>query len=1699
MKNACNARLVALLALLLLGAYPAAARPTSPTQGSLKVLVLGSAGGSYVCQTDALLAELLARAFGWRTRFAALETLKDEAPPTRGLGPVAEVRRRQLQDALDHLNDWQPDVTLARLPRKDFDALPGDIQNALVSRVRAGMGLVVWATEHGGVDLTGEPIAAILPASGWGGDYTGGVSDATWKWARHRLVFGLPLDQASPQAFFSLTGKATDHDATDLVLTGPAASGRVRVRTAGKGRVVMLGHNTGQGLGPQTYPQAVPPFTMEAMRDRPDRGEAHLRLLGRAVLWSHGERPEDRIAINLPPLPATIPAGSAHELTVQVLNETDRPVKATLHLSVAGAAVAVPTAVTAPPGVSEHKVEVRWPADGGPAWLPLEAALRDGDRPLGSPPAVALRYVKLTGPVQVRLTSDRPGVARGQALRFTATLRRTADPGPGPLRLVWTVNDHQRRALFASEEPITFSATGEASATLRWALPELDTSHYRYIARATVLRGRTILADAILPVFRAERFRLDEGLFHGVWTNLAQYPEALLPSLLDLYADAGHRGVHMALDQFQIYYQEERNWRGYAESFGYTSLADWAELDAAGAQARARKEVAEWLDRHPLGASAAFPVLSLGEEAALTARGAPLCDIPEKDVPKEEYARIRRGYLAYLKRQYGTLEALNAQWQTAYTAWEQVAMPWKYYNFYYPDKQRPDKGVVNVSQAVDQWGFMREVWQRAYDAHDAALREAVPVTRTVLSTGDFYGTRQDAPAADDHGHHFRLDWAFADDADATHRQVGDYLVSGVTMGAYWYDLPLVFNPDLTHTRATTVRRPELRRALEREPLLLHARPLPATREVAVYRPRGPFASEFYSLLQNNLAAPFLPSEPQAVWERLLRLSGVFTSDELHAEARLVIVPLAVTVSEEQARKLDAFVRRGGTLVTTAGLAQYNLRGKPYADYPGAGLRELLGLKLSPDHVLTRQLKWELVAWPVGPAPKVGPLFSTGRDSVRDQRPDVQVLGKYADGGPALLYRRVGRGHVFHFNGVYSIPYTRTEASMPFWPNMGRLVKAWLDLAGVTALLNVLDGAGQPVEELSWNLAGAGTDAPGPDDVRYVRLIGSLTPQPVQVVSTTPIAFARDALGGHPAKVRVEKDRWVVPFTRGPESAHYLALFPYVPAKMTLTVSQTVAGTLANVRVRIEDDRGRLATGRHAVTVQAVLGGKVVTQRGEVRGEGTIALPLAHDDAGPVTVEADDWTAGLRATATVKVAPSPLAAHLPPPLPAPAAGLLPRRLSDDELRDALGRLAAVYARGPLALTCADEVRWRLGYYTFCTEESRHALSARLLAPTPWRPRALRAALEAGARWVLIGEDLGIDRLQGQALTSIDHLAEVAEAVQGATGHAVAGTPDQVVFTFTHGGRLLLDRRSFDYPGGGPSSTQRSDWDGNAVVTRTATGLHTGDSQQFLDFYQPWWSQLRDKGLLGDKVLPGALVPLPRDFSLAAWWREGFPAAEAKAIRAAAARLRLASTEWSPPEKIAGLAVDRLLFADDFSAHDPRWKTDQGRWSWEDGRLTQLVTPRELEEGRGWGGTAILPGVAEPQAAPILIHAVGRITYGYAYGKFGVAGGGTLGDYYRRGVACHVHGTSIVAGAMHDKPLANRPATDLLKTTTGDIAFLLLLDGKTLKAKVWNAGAQPEPPDWQLQVEATEARLGDGLALITDIGGYWKSVRVWRLRK
>jgi hypothetical protein len=759
---------------------------------------------------------------------------------------------------------------------------------------------------------------------------------------------------------------------------------------------------------------------------------------------------------------------------------------------------------------------------------------------------------------------------------------------------------------------------------------------------------------------------------------------------------------------------------------------------------------------------------------------------------------------------------------------------------------------------------------------------------------------------------------------------------------------------------------------------------------------------------------------------------------------------------------------------------------------------LLGLAapLSNDYGHTINQTFQVTDWPEPWAGLPLTLFSYGRDQVQlDPNAGVRVLARYADGTPALWWRKVGAGQVFHLNAVYYL-YHSSIFVQPRWQETGELLGALMRLAAVSYQppIEIFAADGSSIDDLEWSLAGAGTSAPGAGDVTYVRLAGPLTPQPIKIVCHVPVVSANDALGGAPVTLSKSKTATTIAMTRGPQSSHYVALMPYTVASLDVQANGPVrGGTIVPFDIAIRDASGNPVTGKHAVTLRATIRGREVVQRALIQGRGTIDIPFDWDDGGTVQLTAIDWTSGKQQSITVRVTtPRLVAPEQPPPrLPAPPSGL-PRALPPPtEVLASFDALAAIYLGTPASFPRDGAAMQKLGYYTFFLDDSRHRIMTRI-APAAWDPSAMAARLNAGAQWVLTGEDLGIDRLQGQLLTAQDHVGTITRLARLASSvRALAGQPDMLVLLFPQNGRLVLDRRSFDYwfqPS--PFRTCLPDY------------LRSGDRARYSDAYHEFYGALVDHGIDAQQSTPFGLMDLTGIYDVvgnfAVWWATGFPATVQQQIVAQGQALGLPRGDlWTPPAQLATsggtYAVGATpIFTDQFArgAAGPWMLGAGGNWFWENNQLEQCVQARVTYGGGPWGDDATASYSVAP-GTPVLAAAAGQMMNEsiFRLGDLGISVANQLHVSFRQG--------GLLAGPLNDSsqwvstPTLPSAVTDLLQ-------IVAIVDGNTLSAKAWTWREQPELP-WQfdnLQFTGTPESM---VRLISIMPCRWANVRLWPLTK
>ena len=150
------------------------------------------------------------------------------------------------------------------------------------------------------------------------------------------------------------------------------------------------------------------------------------------------------------------------------------------------------------------------------------------------------------------------------------------------------------------------------------------------------------------------------------------------------------------------------------------------------------------------------------------------------------------------------------------------------------------------------------------------------------------------------------------------------------------------------------------------------------------------------------------------WKMLrdLHIPGDFVNDVQILEGKLadykvLIMPHVASMTADLAAKLTEFVRAGGTVIADRRLVVHDENGRIFPRSPGHGLTSMFGGYIN-DYLLSGQSVVTLTQ------PACSVTVPGRYRSITHPGPKAEVFGTYADGTPAALHNRCGRGHTFWF-------------------------------------------------------------------------------------------------------------------------------------------------------------------------------------------------------------------------------------------------------------------------------------------------------------------------------------------------------------------------------------------------------------------------------------------------------------------------------------------------------------------------------------------------------------------------------------------------------------------------------------------------------------------------------------------------------------
>ena len=1240
------------------------------------------------------------------------------------------------------------------------------------------------------------------------------------------LFLGCPLDQVSAQQLPAFASKLAPED-------------RVLLKTH-SGRPLAILAKRAQGtilFAPGLLP--IPKQDFQQWSEK-DADAVWTMVWDRlfALLRGDNNRPAAEVAAEL----RTAEAGPSVDVVV-----TPRNYNGPLTVRLRSRAGRVLATATAAAGKNQTLL---LPPDALPGYYTIEV-----HAPIASPVLLGATILQLPPELELslQLPKDKYGFRVGEKVSLTATLQGLPQRQAKPFELVVAFQDQQGRTLEQQTLPLQSEGDKPLAQRIEWTMPDLGPRGWFFWAVAECRRGKNVVARTQLPLNRFQHYSVRKEWQWSTWTDLTRFPRSTVPAVLQLFEDAGYNTLGHGSGQADWPWCYRWGLRQYVEvpHFGGIDNLGWPKEDIEtflANQARTR-----W----PRITHSSIPSLaSYGEEPGYgPAFGATW---HWKDGPAPEGAN--RWLRKYLRQLYqGRIDQLNQQWETDFASFEQIQLDVQYGGTGHrgrEDLQRmgPLTPARNLSRYVDTHSFYHWYFRKFNHTLVQQLRKINPTSVSVMSMDNEFMTQlelvgmyvhwlypqewmacylayQRQFATDPAG--FIMNWGFFDDPRINRQIFLLSLMQGAIPMSFWFDIPLQFNYDLTHSKASLQFRALRRRLEPKLGTILH--PLPKyDQEIGIYLPRLDWKTSMgrpawmLGLRGDGKGVPWMAGYggyEQTLYSALTD-SGYaprFVQPNDFEACKIIFLPYVQSIPRQDAEALDTFVKNGGVLVATPKLATHDIHGKPEKLVPGQGLSRVFGFQAKGDfHQVYESLDAAShKAWKPEAVLKFPPDFlhpggspvslqSFGYQPLVQVSPQTSVEAKYADGTPAILLHRHGQGAAIFLNllyfwseGNYMQQYSEPREAYRVF------IQQILDYAKVPPASYFVERNSQarlhdtrvgvyPYETPDGSLTYLRlyNDWRSPDLTARLKLRDPVK-QVVDVMTNEALAAVDGAKG----------TAFVV--SMAPSQGRILALLKERLERIELQGDASVnAGATTTLSIRLVAENGKLLTQARPVQLQVhgPDGKPIQLLQRDLNLVGSTRTPLkfALSDAGDYTVTVVEGCTNVRASRRVSVTPTARGSAFPAPVAdfRPSAPATLVGADRHEFIQMLDQLKSVYlnAAGDKTLLTA---------HLATRGDGRHPLVARL-GLLPWKQwaSALSDSLQAGAVLILGREDLGIEHFSGRALQpwAVGGQFEALDQLLQRPGAKLlrpAGNDDLLLITLGQG-QLILYRNSPDATDGTPAA-------------------------------------------------------------------------------------------------------------------------------------------------------------------------------------------------------------------------------------------------------------------------------------------------------
>ena len=1074
----------------------------------------------------------------------------------------------------------------------------------------------------------------------------------------------------------------------------------------------------------------------------------------------------------------------------------------------------------------------------------------------------ALELLPVQGQVSLKLTAAQKGYRLGETAELTLS---ASSPQPWSGRLALGVFDFRGRLLHTENREVTLTAEAQdLPFTFTLVDPGVTVDAYRVqlaAVKETVEWGRT---EAV--VYKYEPWSMRNEYQWSTWSRIATTSSSQIPRAMVLMDHAGMNAFGYPHGGTDLNYAAERwGWRYYNENVGMNTFSPVIEYENVEEIEEAGMKQAASKFNSPEMNSAAFILGSVGEEAGF------------KDGWGKRYywdtpvapEKACKAFQWYLRTRYPNITSLNLAWGTKFDTFDEVQLTKEFSGrnpsldadgWATPLALAPEAGVDKVTPAPykDTADFYNWYYDQIIEVAQKILRENINPRTLAFSSAptigsSHYDVRESGPSGwngyqssmasfgEEPG--FGMTWGHFDWEVKTESIFWDYLMVRSGHNNYWLDHPLMFNRDMSHTRASFAMRKWTRNFAGHERIILDSRPM--TTQVGVLGPSGINLNSSIANMAKSVKVAATQAgfgfEP-AHWGELTRYKILF------------VVGLR-SLSHEQAAQLDVFTKNGGTLVLTPQFALEDEIGVPQPETPAHGLADAWQLTVT-NRTQRLPTGYRAQMMPISlndAAPALEGQQITGESLYREtvQAPGWATRAAYQDGMPALLDREYGQGRLVFLNAVYfSHKYIQFVTATDV-PRQGfySLVEHLCAQSGARRDLR-LEG---PLEQML-HLSLKQFRDPS-DEIQYLVLNSygeaPYTAGALQWLGQHRVAY--DVLAAAPGQKAPHYEA-KIPLQMRPGAGKLLAFLrePVAAVALSAAPARLTAGETLTVTVSVTAADGKPVPGSFPWTLR-VLGPDDKEIPGLTRsfsaahGEKYTLSTALNDPAGRCTVTLTDGITGLSASTVISVVPSPAAATAPAfeSLAWSSENWEPVRVTEEEFLRRLRELSELYQRD------FSGVDWMakqlLGYYYDNYPGTRHTL-LRPLNETDWTAfvPAMQRAITAGSTVILTGEDVNVD--PGSGLATWPHgdgkqLTALAQVL--AKADALEVSADGAILRATlGGGKLLLCRESIDAAGHRSSDARR--WHAGFLARLAAANGWQRVDKPNEALLREWWSGLKPLG-------------------------------------------------------------------------------------------------------------------------------------------------------------------------------------------------------------------------------------------------------------